>query len=171
MAAVNIQGVSFDLKQEGYRFKDFHTRKYVEKVVSDAAPSLFTMIMKAIYFSYNVDKPDAERAARAYFNAFNREAMLLSYYTVGPKQRKLKGIRYLKLFSVANSPLDCYRELLRWKNDPLNKESVEITEQLVRSVFKAQKAIFLELSIALADRSFLSEKSVDELVTSAIKDW
>lgn len=169
--AVNIQEVNFDLKKEGYKFKEFHTRKYVEEKVREVAPSLFTKIMRAVYFAYIMPKADAERASRAYFDAFNKEAMLLSYYTVGPRQRKLKAARYVKLLLTADSPLDCYRELLRWKVDPLNREEIQITEELVCSVFKAQKAIFYDLAIALADRSFLNEKSVDDLVTRAIKDW
>ena len=173
--SIDVKDIVSELKQKGYSFREYHTRKEVQQKVREAGKDLFTYLMKAVYYAYVIDgqNSEAQRASNAFFGAFNRGAVILSYYTVGPKYKKLSAKEYYRFLTkeVGDSPIDCYRELLKWEKVDYYRKAPVITEQLVRSVFKTQKAIFLELSIALADRSFLSEKSVDELVTSAIKDW
>ena len=71
---------------------------------------------------------------------------------------------------MGDSPIDCYRELLKWEKVDYYRKAPVITEQLVRSVFKAQKAVFLKLSVALSDDVFLREEDLDDLVRESLRN-
>ena len=171
--SIDVKDIVSELKQEGYSFREYHTRKEVQQKVREAGKDLFTYLMKAVYYAYVIDgqNSEAQRASNAFFGAFNRGAVILSYYTVGPKYKKLSAKEYYRFLTkeVGDSPIDCYRELLKWEKVDYYRKAPVITEQLVRSVFKAQKAVFLKLSAALSDNVFLREEDLDDLVRESLR--
>ena len=174
---IDLKGLVIDLRaKEGWNFREYHTRKFVKQKVKEAGPSLFRYLMKAITFAYcmgdRMPVAEAERAANAFFRAFNKQAATLSYYVVGPKYKKLRAKEYYQLLTseIGNSPVDCYRELLEWERDDHYKHQLQIDEMLIRSVFKAQRTILAKLADLLSVDAFITEDDVDDLVTNALRE-
>lgn len=173
---IDVKGITIDLRRAGYKFKEAHTRKAVRQKVKEAGPILFMRLMKALCFAYSMrdrmSATEAERGANAFFDAFNREAAILSYYVVGPKYKKLRAKEYYKLLTseVGTSPVDCYRELMRWLSDDRYKSKVQVDETIIRTIFKAYSTVFAKLADALSGDFLLTEKDVDGIVKDTIQE-